>query len=76
MYRGKFESQNRLGLYNTGRKIYISKLIGLAYNWKEIYATQKFAESFNETRLEDIDLTKTQPCKYIVYMEQGNPSQG
>ena len=31
---------------------------------------------FNETRLEDIDLTKTQPCKYIVYMEQGNPSQG
>ena len=46
MYRGKFEFQYRLGLYNTGRKIYISKSIGLAYNWKEIYATQKFAESF------------------------------
>ena len=31
---------------------------------------------FTEPRLEEMDLTKTQPCKYIVYMEQGNPSQG
>ena len=30
---------------------------------------------FTETRLEDFDLTKTQKCKYFVYMEQGNPSQ-
>ena len=30
---------------------------------------------FTETRLEDVDLTKTQKCKYFVYMERGNPSQ-
>ena len=24
---------------------------------------------------EDVDLTKTQPSKYIVYMDRGNPSQ-
>ena len=30
---------------------------------------------FTETRLDDVDLTKTQPCKYFIYFEQGNPSQ-
>ena len=34
-----------------------------------------FQNSFTETRLEDVDITKTQLCKYFVYMEQGNPSQ-
>ena len=28
-----------------------------------------------ETRPADVDLTKTQPCKYFVQMERGNPSQ-
>ena len=30
---------------------------------------------FTETRLEDVDLSKPQPCKYFVYMEWGNSSQ-
>ena len=30
---------------------------------------------FTETHLEGVDLTKTQPFKYFVYIEQGNPSQ-
>ena len=34
--------------------------MGLAYSWKEIYVSKVFTE----TRLEDIDLTKTQLCKY------------
>ena len=46
----------------TGREIYISKSIG------------NFQKFFIETRLEDIDLTKTQPCKYFIYLERGNPS--
>ena len=24
---------------------------------------------FTETRLEDVDLSKTQPCKYFIYMD-------
>ena len=43
----------------VGRKIYVSNL----------------QKGFTETRLEDVDLCKTQPCKYFVYMDQGNPSQ-
>ena len=30
---------------------------------------------FTETRLDDVDLAKSQPCKYLVYMERGIPSQ-
>ena len=30
---------------------------------------------FTETRLEDVDRTKTLPCKYFFKMERGNPSQ-
>ena len=26
-------------------------------------------------RFKDADLSKTQPCKYFVYMDRGNPSQ-
>ena len=29
---------------------------------------------FTETRLEDVDRTKTLPCKYFFKMERGNPS--
>ena len=56
---GKFASQNRLDQLIVGRKIYVSNL----------------QKGFTETRLEDVDLCKTQPCKYFVYMDQGNPSQ-
>ena len=38
-------------------------------------SVSNFQNSFTETRLEDVDITKTQLCKYFVYMEQGNPSQ-
>ena len=30
---------------------------------------------FTETSLEDVDLSKTQPFKYFVYMDRGNQSQ-
>ena len=30
-------------------------------------------KGFTETRLENVDVTKTQPCKYFVYMDRGNP---
>ena len=58
--------------------------IGQAYTGREIdWASLQlegnlcrlFGESFTETRLEDVDLTKTEPCKYFVYMKRGNPSQ-
>ena len=71
VYRGKFAFENRLGLYSE-REIYVLKLIGLAYSWKEIYVSN-FQKGFTETRLEDKDLTKTQPWKkYFVYIERGN----
>ena len=43
-------------------------------SWKEIYVTN-VQQVFSETRLEDVDLSKTQPCKYFVYVDRGNPSQ-
>ena len=58
----------------TGKETYVSKLIGLAHSWKEIYVSN-FQKVFTETRLEDKDLTKTEPCKYFFYVERGNPSQ-
>ena len=44
------------------------------YSWKEIYVSN-LQHVFTKTRLEDIDLSKTQPCKYFVYviMDWGNP---
>ena len=72
IYGGKFAFENQLGLYREGNLR--SKLIGLAHSWKEIYVSN-FHKVFTETRLEDKDLTKTQPCKYFFYIERGNPSQ-
>ena len=37
------------------------------YSWKEIYVSN-LQHVFTKTRLEDIDLSKTQPCKYFVYV--------
>ena len=56
---GEFASQNRLGYLIFGRKIYVSNL----------------RKGFTETRIEDLDLCKTQPCKSFVYIDQGNLSQ-
>ena len=72
IYGGKFAFQNRLGLYfkeNLRLKIH-----WLACSWKEIYVSN-LKQVFNETRLEDVDLSKTQPCKHFVYMDRGNLSQ-
>ena len=30
---------------------------------------QQFVEFFTETRLEDVHPSKTQPCKYFVYLD-------
>ena len=56
-------------------QICVSKSITLAYSWKEIYVSNLQQQVFTETRLEDVDLSKTQPCKYFVYMDRGNPRQ-
>ena len=32
-------------------------------------------KDFTDTSLEDVDLSKTQPFKYFVYMDRGNQSQ-
>ena len=53
----------------------ISKSIGLTYSWKEIYGSN-LREVFTETRREDVDLTKTQPCKYFVYIEREIQGKG
>ena len=55
------------------KEICVSKSIGLAYSWKEIYISN-LQKGFTETGLEDEDLPKTQPCKYFV-MDLGNASQ-
>ena len=56
----KFALQNRLGLYLEGNLRL--KIDRLAYSWKEIYVSN-LHEVFTETRREDVDLSKTQPCK-------------
>ena len=62
----------------TQRQFCISKSIGLAYrfSWKEIYVYY-LRKGFTETRLEDIHvgLSKLQPRKYSVYLDQGCRSQ-
>ena len=58
----------------TWKEICVSKSIGLACSWKEIYVSN-LKQVFTETRLEDVVLSKTQPCKYFLYMDRGNPSQ-
>ena len=59
------------------REICVSKSSGLAYSWKEIYVSNlsNLQEAFTETRLEDVHISKTQPCKYFVCMDRGNSSQ-
>ena len=52
----------------------MSKSIGLAYSWKEIYVSN-LQKVFTETPHEDVDISKMQPWKYYVYMDQGNQSQ-
>ena len=66
--------QNGLGLYLEGNfRLKIDWV--LAYRWKEIYVSN-LPKGFTETHLEDVVLSsKTQPCTYFVYMDQGNPSQ-
>ena len=48
--------------------------MGIACSSKEIYVSN-LKQVFTETRLEDVDLSNTQPCKHFVYMDGGNPSQ-
>ena len=51
------------------REICVSKSIGLACSWKEI-CVRTLKQVFTETRLEDVVLSKTQPCKYFLYMDR------
>ena len=67
IFGGKIAFQNRLGLC-------VSKSVGLAHSWKEIYFSN-LQNGFTESRLEDVDFSKTQQCKYFVYMDRGNPNQ-
>ena len=73
IYEGKFAFQNRLGLDLEGN-LRLKIDWAISYSWKEIYANN-LQNGFTETRLEDVDLYKTQPCKCFVYINRGNPSQ-
>ena len=76
-WRGLYTEGNlcfKIGYDYIWRKIGISKSIGLAYSWKEIYFSN-LPKGFTETRSEDVDLSKTKPCNYFVYMDRENPSQ-
>ena len=48
------------------REICVSKSIEPAYSWMEIYVNN-FQKVFTEARVEDGDLSKTHPCKYLVW---------
>ena len=67
IYGGKFSFHSRLGLYWEGN-------LRPKIDWKEIYVSS-LQKVFTETRLKDVELTKTQPCQYFVYMERGNLNQ-
>ena len=56
---GKFASEKRLGWLIVERK-FMSVIL---------------QKDFTDTNLEDVDLSKTQPFKYFVYMDRGNQSQ-
>ena len=73
IYGRKIAFQNRLGLYSEGNLSLEIKGANFL-SWKEVYVTN-LQKVFTETRLEDVDLTKTQPWKPFVSMERGNPSQ-
>ena len=48
------------------------KSIWLVYSWKEIFIyLSNLQKGFIETCLENVDLSKTQPCKYFVYIVYG-----
>ena len=47
----------------------------LKIHWVSLYVSNLQQQVFTETRLEDVDLSKTQPCKYFIYMDRENPSQ-
>ena len=47
------------------REICVSKSIGLAYSWKDIYVSN-LQKGCTETRLEDVYLFKTPPYKYYT----------
>ena len=47
----------------TQRDSCFSKLIGLAYSWREIYISNVHQVFTDRTHCEDMDLLKTQPCK-------------
>ena len=57
----------KIGQAYTGREICVSKSIELACSQKDIYVSN-LHQVLTETRLEDIDLSKTQSCKYFVYI--------
>ena len=46
----------------------VSKSIGLAHSWKEIYVSN-LQQVFSETRLEDVDLSKTSAMKVLCLYE-------
>ena len=48
--------------------------MGLANSWKEIYVGNLY-QVFTEFCHEEVDLSKTQPCKYFFYMDRRNPNQ-
>ena len=58
------------GLIYRLREIWVSKSIGLAYSWEAIYV-----RNLQKVFSEDVDIFRTHPCKYFVYMERRNPSQ-
>ena len=64
----------KIGYAYTQREVCVSKSIGLAYSWKEIYVSN-LQKDFTETLLEYVDLSKTRQCKYFVYMNRENPNQ-
>lgn len=62
LYTGVFASQNRLRLYFLEGNLLLKIDWATDYSWKEIYV-RNLHEFFTETPLEDVDLSKTQPCK-------------
>ena len=64
----------KIGYAYTQREVCVSKSIGLAYSWKEIYVSN-LQKDFTETLLEYVDLSKTRQCKYFLYMDRESPNQ-
>ena len=53
-----------IGVY--GRNFAFQNWLGYSCSY-----VSSLLKGFTETRLEDVDLSKTQLCKYFVYMDQG-----